>query len=93
MNMINCLAKRKRVSIKFPKLGRTKQASRDECDINLIMAKFQKTGAISHFQKHSGSYDYATGIGFKDAMDIVAEGRSIFAELPSSLRNRFENDP
>jgi len=70
-----------------------KQASRKECDINFIMEKYQKTGAISHFQKHSGSYDFASGIDFQEAMQLVAEGRSVFEDLPSSIRTRFKNDP
>ena len=34
----------------------TKQSFKDECDINKIMAKFQKTGAIEHYAKHAPSY-------------------------------------
>jgi len=72
--------------------GLTKQSMKDECDINLIMAKFVKTGAVEHAIKFSGEYGFATSVDFKDAMDIVARGESMFEELPAAIRNRFEND-
>lgn len=81
----------KRVRISFASEGRTRQSCLEECDINLIMAKFQKTGAISHFSKHEARYGFAEGVEFHEAMNIVREGDSMFAELPSLLRARFEN--
>ena len=36
--------------------SRTKQSFQKECDINAIMAKYQKTGAITHFNKHQQQY-------------------------------------
>ncbi len=71
--------------------GRARQSMRDECDINKIMAKYQKTGAIDHFSRHAPQYDFADSIEFHDAMNIVTEGNRMFADLPSSLRSRFEN--
>ena len=40
--------------------GRTRQSMRDECDINAIMRKYIKTGAIDHVNKYSGEYGFAT---------------------------------
>ena len=34
----------------------TKQSFTKECDINNIMKKYQKTGAIDHVNKHEASY-------------------------------------
>ncbi len=73
--------------------GVTRQSMAAECDINNIMAKFQKTGALTHFSRHQARYGFADSVTFHDAMNIVAEGDSMFADLPSSLRTRFENDP
>ena len=84
---------RKRVQLSFPKSGRTKQSFKDECDINKIMAKYQKTGAISHFNKHGANYDFATSLDFSESMRIVTTAQDMFDGLPSSIRTRFANDP
>ena len=83
-----------RVRIGFdPEKGRTKQSHKDECDINQIMARFQRTGAITHFNKFSAHYEDLTGFDYTEAMQQVAEAQSMFNELPSSLRDRFQHDP
>ena len=64
-----------------------------ECDINVIMAKYQKTGAITHFNKHQAQYGMADGQTFQDAMNLVCEAQEMFNDLPSSIRSRFGNDP
>ncbi len=70
-----------------------KQSFKDECDINKIMAKYQKTGAISHFNKHSPQYGFATSIDFADSMRIVTDAQRMFDDLPSSIRAKFDNQP
>jgi len=82
-------------SVKFKCKGKslTKQSFTEECDINKILAKYQKTGAIDHVNKHEPSYGYATSDDFTSAMEIVARGSTMFEELPSSIRTKFENDP
>jgi len=71
----------------------TKQSFTKECDINTIMAKYQKTGAIEHVNKHEGSYAYATSMDFQEALETIRTGQTMFDELPSSIRTKFENDP
>jgi len=71
----------------------TKQSFTKECDINNIMAKYQKTGAIDHVTKHEASYGFASSDDFQTSLEIVAKGRDMFNELPSSIRTKFENDP
>lgn len=70
-----------------------KQSFKTECDINFIMSKFQRTGAITHFNTRAPSYGYAEAVDFREALEIVKTGQEVFAALPSSLRARFENDP
>ncbi len=73
--------------------GRTRQSFKDECDINMIMAKFVKTGAVDHSTKHGGSYGFATSISFHEAMNVVTKAEAMFMDLPSVVRKRFGNDP
>lgn len=69
------------------------QHMKDECDINLMVAKFLKTGempgsfAMAQFGDFTGSSDYHT------ALNNVISARDAFNELPAHIRNRFENDP
>ena len=69
-----------------------KQSFKDECDINLIMARYQRTGAIDHVTKHQPNYGYATSMEFTEAMQTVAYGQTMFNELPSTIRTKFDND-
>lgn len=84
---------KQRVSISFPATGRTKQAFKEECDINNIMKKFQKTGVLDFVEKRSPQYGDVTGMDFQGAMDTVIKANQMFEDLPSSVRKRFNNDP
>lgn len=70
-----------------------KQEFKDDADLNSIMKKFQKTGAIDHAKIHQGRYGFATGQTLHEAATIVANANSMFEDLPSSIRNKFENEP
>jgi len=76
-----------------PSEGMTKQSFRDECNINKIMAKFQRTGLLNHYAKHAPQYMDIPAIDYADALNIIAEAESMFEELPSTVRAKFENDP
>lgn len=71
----------------------TKQSQKDDCDINLIMARYVKTGVLDHQRAHGGEYGYASADTFNESMQIVAKGKTMFEELPSQIRTKFENDP
>lgn len=71
----------------------TKQSHKKECDINNIMAKYQKTGLCSHIAKYEPSYQDAPDIDYHMAMNKIAQVDEVFMELPSTVRKHFENDP
>ncbi len=71
--------------------SRTRQSMAKECDINNIMAKFQKSGAITHFAAHAGEYGFADSLTCHEALNVVTVGDRMFADLPSSLRERFQD--
>ncbi|AXL14771.1 internal scaffolding protein [Microviridae sp.] len=73
--------------------GLTKQSHKNECDINQIMARYQKTGVLEHAKAHQGSYGEITSETFLSAHQTIARAKSMFETLPSSLRERFENRP
>jgi len=74
--------------------SRTKQQFKDECDIDSIMLKFQKTGTLAHLNNHHGQYgDFAQPVDYHDAMNTVLAAREMFSSVPSSIRSKFANDP
>lgn len=72
---------------------RTKQAFKDECDINVIMRRYVKTGVVSHGVLEPGSYGFAPSFSFHDAMNSIRAAEEAFADLPAAVRKRFRNDP
>ncbi len=73
--------------------GRTKQCHRDECDIQKIMARFEKTGTISHLSKFEGVYADFSDFDFHEQSNKLAQGESIFASLPAEIRREFGQSP
>ena len=70
-----------------------KQSFKDECDINVIMARYEKTGVMPDFGGREGRFFDCTGSDFQRAMEIIANAKSMFAQLPAGVRARFYNDP
>ncbi len=73
--------------------GRTKQSFRDETDINKILHRAQKTGTLSHLQKHEGTYGDFADFDFFESQIKLTRGREIFDELPSEIRSEFNQSP
>ncbi len=73
--------------------GRTKQCHKDECDINKIMARFDKTGTISHLSKFEGVYADFSDFDFHHHSTMLARGDAIFAALPAEIRREFGQNP
>ncbi len=84
---------KEKCQITFGKKTRTKQAMKEECDINMIMAKYQKTGAVTHVNEHGADYGFASGLSFQESMNLVIKAQNMFEELPSSIREKFANSP
>lgn len=70
------------------------QSSRDETDINRIMAKYEKTGVLTHVARYAGQYGDFSGVpDYKAGMEIVMAADDMFMSLPAKIRDRFNNDP
>lgn len=69
----------------------TKQSFKDECDVNLILSKYQRTGVIDFVNRREGRFGDATAVDFQSALDIVNQASAMFSELPSTVRKRFGN--
>lgn len=73
--------------------GKTKQAFKDETDINQIMKRAQVTGTISHINKYEARYGDFAGFDFLQNQIMTAQAQTIFDDLPPELRNEFHNSP
>jgi len=70
------------------------QSFKRECDINHIMAKYQKTGLADHVAIHQGDYGDLTDVPtYHDAMNKIISANESFSTLPSSIRKKFNNNP
>lgn len=93
VKIISAYGPKQKMSLAFPDTGRTKQSFKAECDINNIMAKYQKTGVLDFARKNEPRYGDCIGAEYNAAMLVVAGARSMFEGLPSSTRAFFDNDP
>ncbi|WNK14552.1 MAG: internal scaffolding protein [Microvirus sp.] len=84
---------RHRVSISFTGSGRTKQEFKDECDINVLMGKYLRTGQMDHVNQRLPQFADVTDIDFQAAQNLIADAHAMFEEIPSAVRARFDNDP
>ncbi len=71
----------------------TEQSHQGECEINNILAKYQKSGMVSHLANHQPRYDDCTSHDFTAAMNIVIKSQEMFDDLPSQVRAKFGNNP
>lgn len=93
--------KRKRTQVQFNAPSMTKQSFKDECDINKLMKRWSASGDLSNvlrsFELENGfraSYGDYTGVqSYHESLNRVLAAENAFMQLPSSLRERFRNDP
>lgn len=87
---------------KFPRVSTviegpalTKQAHKGECDINLIMSRYERQGVIDHLNRFGGNYGDFTMApsSYHEALEIVRRAGEMFMDLPAKVRARFDNDP
>lgn len=73
---------------------RTQQAFKPECDINRIMQKYQKVGQFGHVTQATAAYgDFSTAQDYMASVQSCRDAQADFDGLPSSIRDRFKNDP
>jgi len=72
----------------------TKQSMKEECDINGIMKRFEKTGVLVHVEKRQAYFDDVSTVpDFAQAVAVVEKAREMFMSLPATIRREFDNDP
>jgi len=84
-------------AINFAKsLDRTRQEFKDECDINILIKRFEATGGMPQPWKSPPKLnwgDFYSAPEYLEAQNILIRAREAFIGLPSRVRSRFNNDP
>lgn len=74
--------------------GRTKQEFRDECDVNVLMKRYERTGVPPNARIGNPQYvDCADLPDYMTSLQIVRDAHESFEALPARVRSEFDNDP
>ena len=84
--------RRLRVRKKFPKETLTEQNHKAACDVNNIMARYTRTGVMDHIRQFEPVYSDFTPEDYHTSMNVVADAKTMFEELPSTMRRHFGDD-
>lgn len=83
-----------RLGVSFGDLSRTRQEFASECDVNVLMKRYEKTGVLPQFMQREPRYlDVSEVPQFHEAMDLMVQASASFARLPANVRKEFDNDP
>lgn len=78
-------------------VSRTRQEFADECDVNLMMERFQKSGGVFPLGKPDNAPGYFDTTlfttDFREALDMFDHAATQFMTLPANVRREFDNDP
>lgn len=77
--------------------SKTQQHFKDECDINMIIARSMKTGSLTDPTRPATALpmygDFSSVADFHSAQNIIAEANQAFEQMSSAVRKRFNNNP
>jgi phage internal scaffolding protein len=72
----------------------TEQHHKNDCDVNIILRKYDKTGLITHVNNAVKIYgDYSEVNEYQENLNMVISAQNAFNELPSNIRKKFVNNP
>ena len=85
-----------RVACSFETTGEsmTQEHFREETEILNIIRRHDRNGVIDHINKGTAIYgDFSEITDYRDMIHKLREADSAFAQVPSDIRKRFENEP
>ena len=84
-----------RVQLDTGDIGMTRQEFADECDVNALMARYEKTGIwpMPLREVEPRYFDASEVPNFHEAMEFMIAAETAFMSLPAVVRKEFDNDP
>lgn len=76
-----------------PEKSLTVQSEKDNCDVNLIVEKFEKTGILPVMSQSPAYGDVSGAVDYQTAMNIVINAEKAFMSLDAKIRKEFDNNP
>lgn len=75
--------------------GMTRQEFADECDINILLDRYEKTGVLNHYSRREPLYvDLTEGPqDLAGALEVLNRATEAFMTLPAKIRREFDQDP
>lgn len=71
----------------------TQQSDKDDCDINIIMERYGKTGQVPQLLDKGMPGDFTAVTDYRTALDALKAADDTFAQVPAKIRAEFKNDP
>ena len=82
------------IGVKFLKSSLTQQHFKDECDVNLIAARYLQTGVLPDNERPVFYGDVSQiPVDLMDAYQAIDLAEENFMRLPSDVRKSIDNDP
>lgn len=79
--------------IVFTEKSLTIQSQQPESDINVIVARFMKSGNLPVRDMPPNFADWTGELTYQDAFSLVEEAKRSFFALDADVRSKFDNDP
>jgi len=75
--------------------GRTQQQFKEQCDINAIMKKYERTGVLDHMRNEvQGEFgDFSDVPSYQESLNQVINAHEAFDSLPPRVKREFGYDP
>lgn len=84
----------RRVATENTESSMTDQSFKKDCDVNTVIARFKKTGQITHLARTQGVYaDLSETKDLLSSIMEVQRANDAFMTLPSQLRAKLNNSP
>lgn len=72
----------------------TRQSDAEDCDINVMMARYQATGVEPRTNPREPQWgDFSSVPQYQEALEIIRQTQDDFMSMPAEARDRFANDP
>lgn len=74
--------------------GRTRQEYADDCDINILLARYEKAGIFDLYDAREKQYFDASNVpDLQESLTVMRQAETAFMSLPATVRREFDNDP